>query len=42
MELTSRNISWGKGGRCVGLTTLMCLSTRNYVSLNLLETPGPI
>jgi len=21
-EMSTRNISWGKGGRCVGLTTL--------------------
>jgi len=21
-EISTRNISWGKGGRCVGLTTL--------------------
>jgi len=22
IEMSTRNISWGKGGRCVGLTTL--------------------
>jgi hypothetical protein len=25
-EMSTRNISWGKGGRCLGLTTLLLLS----------------
>jgi len=24
-EMSTRNVSWGKGGRCVGLTTLSTL-----------------
>ena len=39
------SISWGKGGRCIGLTTLSparadCLN--NSGSINLLEPSGPV
>jgi hypothetical protein len=36
-EMSARNISWGKGGRCVGLTTLSCADFLKSGSLNLLE-----
>jgi hypothetical protein len=38
-EMSTRNISWGKGGRCVGLTTLppSCAEC-----LKFLETSGPV
>jgi hypothetical protein len=34
-EMSTRNISWGKGGRCVGLTTLppscaLCLASASW------------
>jgi hypothetical protein len=44
-EMSTRNISWCKGGRCVGLTTLPpscadCL--KKCGSLDLLEPSGPV
>jgi hypothetical protein len=38
-EMSTRNIYWGKGGRCVGLTTLppSCAIVLKSGSLNLLE-----
>jgi hypothetical protein len=36
-EMSTRNISWGKGGRCVGLTTLP-----PSTSLNLLKPSGSV
>jgi hypothetical protein len=43
-EMRTRNISWGKGGRCVGLTTchLHVPIVLKFGSLNLLETSGPV
>jgi hypothetical protein len=43
-EMSTRNISWGKGGRCAGLTTLppSCADCLNSGSLNLLEPSGPV
>jgi hypothetical protein len=37
-EMSTRNISWGTGGRCIRLTTLhfRVQSVSNSVSLNLL------
>jgi len=40
-EMTTRNISWGKGGRCVGLTTLSPLCA-DFLQINLLEPSGPV
>jgi hypothetical protein len=44
-EMSTRNISWGKGGRCVGMTTLPP-SHADYLetsgSLKLLEREGPV
>ena len=38
-EMSTRNISWGKGGRCVGLTTLppSCADCQTSGDLSLLE-----
>jgi hypothetical protein len=44
-EMSTRNISWGgKGGRCVGLTTLHLHVpiVLKFASLNLLEPSGPV
>ena len=44
-EMSTRNISWGgKGGRCVGLTTLppSCADCKKSGSVNLLEHSGPV
>jgi hypothetical protein len=43
-EMSTRYISWGKGGRCVGLTTLPTSMqiVLKYGSLNLLEPSGPV
>jgi len=43
-EMNTRNISWGKCGWFVGLTTdhLHVLIVLKYGSLNLLETSGPV
>ena len=42
-EMSTRNISWGKGGRCVGLTTyhLHVQTVSKSASLNFLEPLGP-
>jgi hypothetical protein len=43
-EMSTRIISWDKGGRCVGLTTLppSCADCLKIGSLKLLETSGPV
>jgi len=43
-EMSTRNISWGKGGRCVGLSTLPLhvLIVLKSGSLNLLEPSGSV
>jgi hypothetical protein len=43
-DMSTRNISWGKGGRCVGLTTLppSCADCLKSGSLGLLEPLGPV
>ena len=44
-ETSTRNISWGgKGGQCIGLTTLppSCAECLKCGSLNLLEAHGPV
>jgi len=43
-EMSTRCISWGKGGRRVRLTTLppSCAVIMKSVKLNLLETSGPL
>jgi hypothetical protein len=43
-EMSTINISWGKGGRCVGLTTLplYVLIVFKSGSLNLLEPYEPV
>jgi hypothetical protein len=43
-EMSTRNISWGKGGRCVGLTNLLlsCDDCLEIWGLNLLEPSGPL
>ena len=43
-EMSTRNISWGQGGRRVGLTTLppSCAVVMKPGSLNLLEAYGPV
>jgi hypothetical protein len=44
-ETSTRNISWGKGDRGVGLTTLLHVhvpTVLKSVSLALLETAGPL
>jgi hypothetical protein len=43
-EMSIRNISWGKGGRCVGLTTLplSCADCPKTGSLKLLKPSGPV
>jgi hypothetical protein len=43
-EMSTRNISWGQSGRCVGLTTLTltCAIALKSGSLNLLEPTGPV
>ena len=42
--MTTRSISWGKGGRCVRLTTLppSCALVMKSGNLNLLEPSGPL
>jgi len=43
-ETSTRNIFWGKGGRCVGLTSLplrMPIVLKSG-SINLLELSGPV
>ena len=43
-EMSTRNIFWGKGGRCVRLTTLppSCAVVMKSVNLNFLEPSGPL
>jgi len=43
-EMSTRSISWGKGGRCVRLTTLppSCAVVMKSGNLNLLEPSGPL
>jgi len=43
-EMSTRNISWGKGGRCVRLPTLppSCTVVMKSGNLNFLEPSGPL
>ena len=43
-EMITRSISWGKGGRCVRLTTLppSCAVVMKSGNLNFLEPSGPL
>ena len=43
-EMSTRNISWGKGGRCVRLTNLPppCAVVTKSWNLNFLEPSGPV
>ena len=43
-EMSTRFISWGKGGRCVRLTTLppSCAVVMKSGNLNFLEPSGPL
>jgi hypothetical protein len=43
-EISTRNISWGKGGRCVGLTTLplLCTDCIKIWEPQPLEPSGPV
>ena len=43
-EMSTRSISWGKGGRCVRLTTLppSCAVVTKSGNLNFLEPSGPL
>jgi len=43
-EMSTRSISWGKGGRCVRLTTLppSCAVVTKYGNLNFLESSEPL
>jgi len=43
-EMSTRNIYWGKGGRCVRLTTLppSCAVVTKSGNLNFLEPSGPV
>jgi len=43
-EMSTRSISWGKGGRCVRLTTLLpsCAVVTKSGNLNFLEPSGPL
>ena len=43
-EMSTRSISWGKGGRCVRLTTLpsSCAVVMKSGNLNFLEPSGPL
>jgi len=43
-EMSTRSISWGKGGRCVRLTTLPppCAVVTKSGNLNFLEHSGPV
>ena len=43
-EMSTRKISWGKGGRCVRLTTLppSCAVVMKSGNLNFLEPSGPL
>ena len=43
-EMSTRRISWGKGGRCIRLTTLptLCAVVMKSRNLNFLEPSGPL
>ena len=43
-EISTRSISWGKGGRCVRLTTLpqSCAVVMKYGNINFLEPSRPL
>ena len=43
-EMSTRSISWGKGGQCVRLTTLLpsCAVVMKSGNLNFLEPSGPL
>jgi hypothetical protein len=41
-DVSTRDISWGKGGRCVGLTTLPPSCVLKSWIHNLLEPSGPV
>ena len=43
-EISTRSISWGKGGRCIRLTTLppSCAVVMKSGNLNFLESFGPL
>ena len=43
-EMSTRRISWGKGGRCLRLTTLppSCAVVMKSGNLNFLEPSGPL
>ena len=43
-EMSTRSVSWGKGGRCVRLTTLppSCAVVKKSWNLNFLEPSGPL
>ena len=43
-EMSTRSISWGKGGRCERMTTFppSCAIVTKYVNLNVLEPSGPV
>ena len=43
-EMSTRSISWGKGGRCIRLTTLppSCAVVTKSGNLNFLEASGPL
>ena len=43
-EMSTRSISWGKGGRCARLTTLppSCAVVMKSGNLNFLEPSGPL
>ena len=43
-EMSTRSISWGKGGRCIRLTTLppSCAVVMQSGNLNFLEPSGPL
>jgi len=40
-EMSTKNISWGKGGRCVGLTTLLP-SCADYLEIWKPQSPGTL
>jgi len=43
-EMSTRSVSWGKGGRCVRLASLppSCAVFISFVNLNFLEHSGPL
>ena len=44
IQMSTRSVSWGKGGRCVRLTTLppSCAVVTKSGNLNFLEPSGPV